>query len=52
MKSCYFCDDVAEHLEVITKYYFSDSIKDELTRLCNEHFLHRTEMSYDRKKGI
>ena len=49
---CYFCDDVARHTAVITIYYFSDSIEDELKHLCNEHYLHRDEMSYNRQTGI
>lgn len=48
---CYFCDNVARHTAVITVYYFSDSIEDELKHLCKEHYLHRDEMSYNRKEG-
>ena len=49
---CYFCNDVARHTAVITIYYFSDSIEDEIKDLCNEHYLHRDEMSFNRETGI
>tara|TARA_R100000231_G_scaffold136386_1_gene111623 strand:- start:12084 stop:12239 length:156 start_codon:yes stop_codon:yes gene_type:complete len=50
--TCDFCNDVAKHTAIITTYYFSDSIEDELKNLCKEHYLHREEMSYNRETGI
>lgn len=49
---CYYCRNIAKHIAVITVYYFSDSIEDELKHLCDEHYLHRKEMSYNRETGI
>tara|TARA_R110002020_G_scaffold218151_1_gene425920 strand:- start:29 stop:214 length:186 start_codon:yes stop_codon:yes gene_type:complete len=49
---CCFCNDVARHTAIITVYYFSDSIEDEYKQLCDEHYSHRKEMSYDRETGI
>lgn len=49
---CYYCDNVAKHIAVITVYYFSDSIEDELKHLCDEHYSHKDEMSYNRETGI
>ena len=49
---CCFCNAVARHTAIITVYYFSDSIEDEYKQLCDEHYSHRKEMSYDRETGI